>query len=442
MSFIDSVNNFKNSISANQSSQVKDIEEDDYIIEMTTSNEKQQEEKDSFLSSALEFFDSFAEHTVWVFEDIIEDAKKIFGLDKKTIEGSENNVNGEIDTKVKQGTVGDCILIGTVYSLVQNEAGKELIKDAITVNKNFLGITESYSVHFKGIDETFTITKKELQKADDLSARYRKDDDVDYTYSAGDDDMLLLELAWEKCCNEASDKLDNMYTHIIYFAGPEYKGPEALNGVHEQKFFYALTGCEFGRDDSIENEIARMQAKKEAPKVLEIFENQKEFKLEDVSNHVGYKFIRDGKTFEFNQDDVYEIVQKPSESEKGEIIIKNKRTEETFNYDARNLAETLSTKLSEKNQNTVFEGEYNLAIRSDIVTVNTEYSNKKQTFDIKTVDGEEKAIFTGHCYGVKDINDEYIILVNPHDTSEEIKISKEELKKHREKISFSTGNLE
>ena len=93
-----------------------------------------------------------------------------------------HNINKELDKAFYQGNQGDCWLLSSFKSLSQTEDGKEFIKDSIS-NKD----DGSYEISFKGLDEKYIVTKEDLNKAKESK-----------NYSYGDDDMLLLELAFEK----------------------------------------------------------------------------------------------------------------------------------------------------------------------------------------------------------------------------------------------------
>ncbi len=140
-----------------------------------------------------------------------------------------NNVNGEIDMPAFQGSTGDCVLISGMYAYASDDKGAQLIKDSITINKGPDGEIESYTVEFKGIGESYTITAKELKKATKFKLtralmNWAK-------YSSGDDDMVLLELAYKKCANESSNEK-------LHFSRSEKK----LNGVDYNNLHYMMTG--------------------------------------------------------------------------------------------------------------------------------------------------------------------------------------------------------
>ena len=74
---------------------------------------------------------------------------------------------------------------------------------------------------------------------------------------------------------------------------------------------------------------------------------------------------------------------------------------------------------------------YNLAIESDFVF----FANaSKEPTDVVDTDGNTHKIYQQHAYGVKEITEEYLILINPHNSAEEIKISRDEYLKYYKEI--------
>ncbi len=146
----------------------------------------------------------------------------------------EFDANGKLDKAAYQGRTGDCVLISGCYALASNEKGNEIINDMITVNKNASGEIESYTVKFKGLDEEYTITDKELKsktkpKLSRLLGNFAK-------YAGGDEDMTLIELAFQKCAKETKSDKVNFESH-----------EKKLNGIYYDTFYTVLTGksCEY-----------------------------------------------------------------------------------------------------------------------------------------------------------------------------------------------------
>ena len=144
--------------------------------------------------------------------------------------GNENKANGIIDMPAFQGNTGDCVLISGIYAFASDDKGAQLLKDSITINKGNDGEIESYTVEFKGIGESYTITAKELKKATKFKLGRALGNMAEY--SSGDDDMALLELAYKKCANESKNEK-------LHFDKSERK---KLNGVNPSNLFYMLSG--------------------------------------------------------------------------------------------------------------------------------------------------------------------------------------------------------
>ena len=358
--------------------------------------------------------------------EMISGIMDFFGIENIEPEDSSYDVNGKIDKEYFQGMSGDCALLSALYSASTTEQGQKAIEEAITINKGFFGQVKSYSVYFKGIDETFTITKKELEEAEKISRAQRG------SYSDGDDDVLLLELAWSKCTQEAQDKLKSLrYSYQSLGTG--------LNGVDQLKFLYCLTGAKY-RNVHYEAQYANLQGKLNAPKIMETFENQTEFNFREIANleEVSPEYSLTCNGFEFNQKDVYEIIQKPSETEDNVITIRNKTTKEEATFDAQSLAEDFgSAHVTQETKEACFEAGYKEALDSTFLTLSTGwYVGEAPECYMNDINGEPIKIIFSHSYAVKSIDENKIVIINPHDTTKEIIFSKEELKKHLDVFDF------
>lgn len=96
------------------------------------------------------------------------------------------NINGKIEPS-KQGELADCYFLAQINALAGTDFGKTAIKNSITDNDD-----GSYTVSLKGADKSYKISKQEILYAKTLTQ------DGYNVYSKGDDDVLLLELAFEK----------------------------------------------------------------------------------------------------------------------------------------------------------------------------------------------------------------------------------------------------
>ena len=167
------------------------------------------------------------------FFEHFEDLERIvlFSKDNSTKTQTIKGINGEIDENVIQGITGDCWLISSVYSLVQTEEGRELIKDSITVNDD-----NTVTVSFKGLGVSYTLSADEIYKHD-------TDTNTSDDYSNGDNDMLVLELATEKLwedINSGKIKLDSTNQNILYSGS----GQGITEGGLPSQMIYYLTGIE------------------------------------------------------------------------------------------------------------------------------------------------------------------------------------------------------
>ena len=97
------------------------------------------------------------------------------------------NIDGIIE-EVDQDRLGDCYLLSAIRSLVSSAAGKEMVKNAITLADDYSYAT----IYFAGVDKYITITFEEFIAAFDTN-----DDERVYSVSS-DHDVVLIELAMEK----------------------------------------------------------------------------------------------------------------------------------------------------------------------------------------------------------------------------------------------------
>ena len=119
-----------------------------------------------------------------------------FGISKseviEALEPISGTVNGEIDEWVEQGATGDCYFLSGINSLATTPKGREIIKDSIKLNDD-----GSVTVTFKGAGKSYTITQEEIMQHDTDYDEFEYD-----AYSNGDNDMLVLEIAFSKLRQE------------------------------------------------------------------------------------------------------------------------------------------------------------------------------------------------------------------------------------------------
>ncbi|MBQ9245398.1 hypothetical protein IJ182_03925 [bacterium] len=95
-------------------------------------------------------------------------------------------IDEEIGFTKQSSTKGDCWLLAGLNVLSYSDVGNEIIHNAITRKED-----GSFEVFFKGVNKKVTLTEETL-----ISAKQSGD------YSTGDDDVLLLELAFENIIDE------------------------------------------------------------------------------------------------------------------------------------------------------------------------------------------------------------------------------------------------
>ncbi len=159
---------------------------------------------------------------------ISSEAKIIEIIDSFTENKSNKEDIIDIDEKIddsKQGKHGDCWLLAGLNSLSYSKNGQKIIEDAISVNRN-----GSYNVAFKGLYLSINITPEELEKA-------RKEG----SYSAGDDDVLLMELAFKKALQLVEDGEVDAPDWLIKQAK---NGETPIDGGTLEAVIFMLTGEE------------------------------------------------------------------------------------------------------------------------------------------------------------------------------------------------------
>lgn len=121
------------------------------------------------------------------------DFKKYSALYETTIQKinyriySENQLsvdtNAKIDKDFKQGYVGDCWLLAAIKGISLKPKGLKILNESLKLNSD-----GSISVHLKGVDRTYRISKKELLGA--------------IEFSAGDGDIRAIEIAVNRYLRE------------------------------------------------------------------------------------------------------------------------------------------------------------------------------------------------------------------------------------------------
>ena len=122
----------------------------------------------------------------------------------KQTKWKENTVypaNGKIDAIFNQGDyLSDCWLIAAVKSLSANQKGQKMLDNIMSIDKK-----ENVTVKLKGVQREYTISKEELEGANELAQ--------------GDLDMRAIEIAIRRYLNETGDYANLLETIKNRFSG-------------------------------------------------------------------------------------------------------------------------------------------------------------------------------------------------------------------------------
>lgn len=183
-------------------------------------------------------------------------------VDINSLQG-DVSINGEIENS-EQGELGDCFFLAQINALANTEFGKTMIKNSIVDNNN-----GTFTVKLKGANEEYTISKQEILYAKTLKS------DGESTYSKGDDDMVLLELAFEQHFNHIKDFVDDSYLEDT--KQELLKTKNSKGETFECRSMFSYGG--FGGDLATENtgtDIAFLLSGKEAFKGFSLDKNNNE----------------------------------------------------------------------------------------------------------------------------------------------------------------------
>ncbi len=150
-----------------------------------------------------------------------KEGKVISGKDRLELD-QDISINEKIDEPFRQGLSGDCWLLSGLYAFSITKEGRKAIKKAISK----IWFSDDYNVKLGG--KKYKVTNEELEKAKS-----------DSRYSYGDDDVILMEVAFEKYLSETEQQKQEE----LQAAGKNY---DPLNGGTFEKFTVALTGKETG----------------------------------------------------------------------------------------------------------------------------------------------------------------------------------------------------
>lgn len=189
--------------------------------------------------------------------------RKKFDKSGKVIEKKDfSQLDGKFDTAYQIGK-GDCYLLASINSLSQTEEGQKLLQQNVKVSVNDKG-EKVYTISFPGaanarealisgkgnasigqlpedkvhIQGSYTITEAELN---DAAKRAGKD------YSAGDKDVLLFEVAYDKYRKDVAqtikdNHIDPRKTKYVAGLGISNVSGDTLSGGNAAEATYILTG--------------------------------------------------------------------------------------------------------------------------------------------------------------------------------------------------------
>ncbi len=139
--------------------------------------------------------------------------------------------NGKIDADFAQGSLTDCWLISGIKALTNNPKGLTKLNELLTKDEN-----GNITVHLKGVNKKFTITKEELE-------RYTE-------YASGDLDVRVIELAMQKYDNSPNSPIGADIKHLIsiLFEEDDFKVislplEDAVSAAGQKNPMITVTNC-------------------------------------------------------------------------------------------------------------------------------------------------------------------------------------------------------
>ena len=305
------------------------------------------------------------------------------------------NINNQLDEAFNQQGTGDCYYLATLNALARTEDGRQIIHDSISYNSD----KHSYTVKFAGIGSTYTFTADQIREAEE-----KRHDKVSSSganvvgegngwYSEGDDDVLLLEMAFEQFRLECFEgKYDNVnwpdgvkYTGA--YTGTDSNQSPLASGKFDQAC-YVLTGKMPTTSNDVHGTLDQlMNTQNSASYVI----------YAGVTANNGYVQNPDGAYY-LDKDDNFKKV-------------------------------TNSTPADVQRFDFVGAGTNNTHI-----VLNGVGDDEGQTFKL-TSNGTG-----GHALTVTDITDDTITLINPWDNAKEITVSREEFEGYVTNVSYADMN--
>lgn len=168
-------------------------------------------------------------------EEIASDLNK---KELKEVDAFDGNISASY-----QGKINDCAVNSAIVSLGTTPAGRELIKNAISVDEN-----GNMTVNFAGINRQYSITQDEFNSRSD--------------FSSGDKEVRAIEIAWEKLLTDVKNEVLIRSSDKYYYENKdnleakEKTGQNITAGSYASSVYELLTGKHhYLTDDYLANDL-------------------------------------------------------------------------------------------------------------------------------------------------------------------------------------------
>lgn len=160
---------------------------------------------------------------------------------------SAQTLDGKLNNKFAQGAVSDCWLIAALKSLMASKSGQNELKNLISLKPN-----GDVVVTLKGVGKKYSITKKELLSASELSI--------------GDLDVRAIEIAITRYLHETNDHMG-----LTKFINNKIEGVQVSDDIIDfdegstriSGAYHILFGDELVRDSKVNsNLVKKIQSQK------------------------------------------------------------------------------------------------------------------------------------------------------------------------------------
>lgn len=349
-----------------------------------------------------------------------------------------NIINGEIDEVFSQGRIGDCMFLSTLISFTHTQEGRDIIKNAITVNKDENGEIASYDVTFAGIDETYTFTKEEVENNENGKHLVSDEELIMYAgytpeevalmdkedkmfesnlsdYSKGDSDVLLLEMALNKCLNESQNPLiENFYQNTLV----NYKNlNNRTDGIPATILGVILTGNLVSTNEYFPlnaNKALTMSALKYTGEFMSFYGGQ----TTDIN----------GNTINIEGGLNYKVINSNINGS-GKATLVHPETKQNITINIEQFAEDITNVNAFGNYTSLTKEEILENLNNNTAVI---YGfGHQETGDVQVIDtnGQKHNMPDRHAYSVMNADENSITLINPHDSSTKITLDWDEFEK-------------